>query len=250
VTDKTGIPVTAERVRSMCARTGTAHLVADGASPVFSPVHHLFACGHFAFTVDRRSILSTMTAGAPVVIELLDHTPTMADESVRALAWIQGRLTDIVPSEVPRIVDAIATVKPSPDLLDVGHGHQLLMCTVDSAVFADASGADAVDRAALLTARPDPFWQVESAWLQHLQIHHPDNVERLRRHLPRDARRGHLKLLGLDRHGLQVRVERPEGYRDIRVPFWRPATDGETLARALRLLMGCPFNRGLHSRFG
>lgn len=244
------VPTTAERVRTVCARADTARLVADGAPPVDSPAHHLFACGHFALTVHNRSALSEMPAGTPVVIELLDHVPGPAVESVRALVWIRGRIRQVAPSQVRAVLDAIAATNPKPALLDVGHRDRLLLCDVDSAVFADATGADSVDRSALLEARPDPFWHLESAWVQHLQHRHPDLVERLRLRLPRGMRRGRLRILGIDRYGLQVRVDGPDGRWDVRVAFLQPATDGAALSRALRSLMGCPFNRGLQKRPG
>lgn len=244
------VPTTAERVRTVCARAQTARLVADGAPPEASPVHHLFPCGHFALTVDNRSALlrSTVPAGAPVVIELLDHVPGPGDEAVRALVWIRGRMREVAPCRVRTVLDAIAAADPKPALLDVGHRDRLLICAVESAVFADATGADAVDRSALLESRPDPFCHQESAWVQHLQHRHPELVERLRLHLPRGIRRGRLRLLGLDRYGLQVRVDGPDGRWDVRVPFLSPAADGAALSRALQSLMGCPLNRGLQKR--
>lgn len=244
------VPTTAERVRTVCARGDTAHLVADGAPAVTSPVQHLLPCGHLALTLHDRSALSTMPADTPVVIELLDRVPGAPDESVRALVWIRGRLRPVAPSQVRAVLDAIAATNPHPALLDVGHRDRLLVCDVESAVFADATGADVVDRSELLAARPDPFCHLESAWVQHLQGRHPELVDRLRLHLPRGMRRGGLRLIGLDRYGLQVRVDGPAGSRDARVPFPRPVADGDGLAKALRSLMGCPFNRGLQKRSG
>lgn len=246
----TGIaaPATAERVHTVSAQADTAHVVSDGAPPVASRAHHLFSCGHFAFTVPNRSALSAMPVGTPVVIELLDHVGPATDESVRSLVWIRARIGEVPASGVRRVLDAIASANPKPALLDVGHRDRLLMCTVDSAVFADAGGADAVGRPALRDAHPDPFCHQEAAWVEHLQRRHPEMVERLRLHLPRGMRRGRLRLLGLDRYGLQVRVDRPEGRWDVRVPFPRPVDDAAALSKALRALMDCPLRRGLHRR--
>ncbi len=242
------VPTPAERVRTICARAGTARLAADGAAPVTSPVHRLLACGQVAITVPNGSAIAARPAGTPVVLELLDHAPVTAAESVRALVWIRGRMRPASPTEVRPILDAIAATDPNPALLDVGHRDRLLICAVDSAVLADATGANAVDRCALLDARPDPFCQVEAAWVQHLEQHHGELLERLRLHIPRGMRRGRLRLLGLDRYGLQVRVEGHQGSWDVRVPFFSPVADSEALGRALRSLMGCPFTRGLRGR--
>ena len=241
-------PAAAERVRTLCAQAETAHLFADGAPPAFSPAHHLFPCGHVALTVDAESALSAIAAGTAVVIELLDPGPAPTGRSARGLVWIHGRMTTLAPAEVRQVLDGMAAANPDPALLDVGHRARLLMCTVDSAVLADANGAEAVDRAALLAARPDPFCHVESLWVRHIHRDHPDMVERLRPHLPRGLRRGRVRLLGLDRYGLRVGVEVPEGRRDVRVPFPRPVDDSAALSRALRYLTACPFSRGLHRR--
>jgi len=252
-------PATAERVRTVCARAATAYVVADGAAPVNTLVHHLLPRGDFALTIRDGSALAARPTATAAVLEFLDHAPPghdhddrsgRADRSVRALVWIRGRIRSATPAEVRPILDAVAAANPDPALLEVGRRDRLMMLTVDSAVLADATGAEAVDRSAVARARPDPFCHLESAWVQHLQLRHPDLVERLRLHIPRGMRSGRLRLLGIDRYGLQVRVDGPEGSRDSRVPFFSPVADVASLGRALRSLMGCPLDRGLHKKLG
>lgn len=240
-------PTLAERVRTVCARSTRAQVVADGRPPVVCRVHHLLPDGFLALTVGNGSQLPASTV-SPVVVELLDHGASAAGESVRALVWISGQMQPAAASEVRPLLDAIARTNPDPALLDVGHDDLLLVLAVDSIVFADATGAAIVDHPTVLAARPDPFCQVERAWVHHLQHHHPDMVERLRLRLPRGTRRGRIHLVGLDRFGLQVRIEGPEGYRYHRIPFFTPVADDAALCRALRSLMAHPSTHGLRTR--
>lgn len=245
-------PTAAERVRTVCARAAAAQVAGCAgesvADPVPCPVHHLLEDGSFALTVHNRSALAAAGAGSPVVVELLDRAPTAGDEAVRSLVWIRGRAHRPSPAEIPQVLDAIAARHPHPALLDVGHRDTLLVVSVESIVFADTTGAENVDRRAVLAAHPDPFCHAEFAWVHHLQQHHPEMVERLRLHLPRRQRQGRIRLLGLDRYGLTVRTEGPKGNWEARVPFLMPVSDDATLSRALRALMACPFGAGLRPR--
>lgn len=238
-------PTTAERVRTVCARAGSARLVTEGGPPTPCPVFALLTDGSFALTAPD-AVADAMAPEEPVVLELLDHAP--GGESVRALVWVRGRVRPAPAHRVRQALDAMAAADPNPALLDVGFGHRLLRLHVDSIVFADATGAETVDRCAVLAARPDPFCHAERAWVRHLGEHHPDMVERLRLHLPRSIRRGRLRLLGLDRYGLQLRISRTDGEWEARVPFFSPVSDETALCRALRLLMGCPFSNALRTR--
>lgn len=240
-------PTLAERVRTVCARSTRVHVVADGRPPVVCRVHHLLPDGSLALTVGNGSQLPASTV-SPVFVELLDHGASAAGESVRALVWISGQMQPAAASEVRPLLDAIARTNPNPALLDVGHDDLLLVLAVESIVFADRTGAALVDHSIVLAARPDPFCQVERAWVHHLQHHHPDMVERLRLRLPAGRRRGRIQLVGLDCYGLQVKTEGPDGHWYHRIPFFTPVTDDVALCRALRSLMAHPFNQGLRAR--
>ena len=100
----------------------------------------------------------------------------------------------------------------------------------------------------LLDATPDPFCAMESCWLQHMESSHRDVVERLATRLPTSLRRGRVRPLGLDRYGVQLRVEGADGDHDVRLPFAKPVDDVTGLSQAIRVLMGCPFLNGLRAR--
>ncbi len=105
----------------------------------------------------------------------------------------------------------------------------------------------------LLDAQPDPFYALESRWLQHLELAHRDVVDRdvvdrLANRLPSPRRRGRVRPLGLDRYGVQLRVEAEDGDHDVRLPFAKPVDDVTGLSQAIRVQMGCPFLNGLRAR--
>ncbi len=246
-------PTTAERVRTACRRAGQALLAADGARPEPTPVHHLLADGSFAVMVPADGVVAEAGArcgagGEQAVLELTDYAPLPLREPVRALVWIRSRLHAVAHTEVRGLLDLIATEDANPALLQVGSDYTLLRLEVESVVVADASGAESVGTGALLAARPDPFCAVEAARLQHLDSDHPDVVARLAAKLPPVLRRGRVRPLGLDRYGVRLRIENPDGDHDVRLPFPTPVHDMTALGRAIRVLMGCPFVNGLRAR--
>ncbi|MDT5129196.1 MAG: hypothetical protein QOH54_4840, partial [Mycobacterium sp.] len=179
-------------------------------------------------------------------------------EPVRSLVWIGGRLHHIPAGDVSGLLDLIATESPNPALLQVNTGaaeaaggdtpHVLMRMEVDSVVVADSTGAESVGLSTLLDAQPDPFCALESCWLQHLESAHREVVDRLANRLPSPLRRGRVRPLGLDRYGVQLRVENDDGDHDVRLPFAKPVDDVTGLSQAIRVLMGCPFLNGLRAR--
>ena len=256
-------PSTAERIRSACARGGGAMLAVEGVEPAVTPVHHLLEDGSFAITVPANGLLAGMavsagTSGVQAVLEMTDYAPLPLREPVRSLVWIGGRLQHIPAGDVSGLLDLIATESPNPALLQVNTGaaeaaggdtpYVLMRMEVDSVVVADTTGAESVGLSTLLDAQPDPFYALESCWLQHLESAHREVVDRLANRLPSPLRRGRVRPLGLDRYGVQLRVENDDGDHDVRLPFAKPVDDVTGLSQAIRVLMGCPFLNGLRAR--
>jgi hypothetical protein len=237
-------------------------LAVEGIEPVASPVHHLLDDGSFAITVPGTGPLSSLvassgSAGAQAVLELTDYAPLPLREPVRSLVWIRGRLHQVPVETVAPLLDLIAGQDPNPALLQVNTGtdpaddsYALMRLEIESVVVADATGAESVGLGALLQARPDPFCTMESCWLQHLESAHRDVVERLATRLPTALRQGRVRPLGLDRYGVQLRIENADGDHDVRLPFAKPVDDVTGLSQAIRILMGCPFLNGLRARRG
>ncbi|MGV9740936.1 DUF2470 domain-containing protein [Nocardia farcinica] len=243
-------PSTAERVRSACAHAEQAVLALPGIDPTPTSVHHLRQCGDVVIAVPAGSVAAVLTAnsgpgGAAAVLELTDHAPLPLREPVRALVWLRGAVRTVPQSAQRALAGEVAKEFPHPELLDVGHGATLLRLVIDTAVMADATGAESVRVEELRTAQPDPFCQMESAWLQHLDADHPDILEQLARHLPPRLQTGAVHPLAIDRYGLTLRVEGHDGDHDVRLPFTAPVDDVEALSRAVRALAGCPFLNGL-----
>ncbi|MEB3980927.1 DUF2470 domain-containing protein [Mycobacterium sp. 663a-19] len=255
-------PTTAERIRSACTRAGGALLAIENGDgregPVATPVHHLLHDGSFAVALpaDRDA---ARVDGSQALLELTDYAPLPLREPVRSLVWVRGRLRRVPPGAVPKILDLIATECPDPALLQVDRPrsappdgtearYRLLRLEIASVVVADATGAEAVGVADLLAARPDPFCEIESNLLWHLDNAHGDVVARLVSRLPATLRRGRVRPLGLDRYGVRFRIEGDDGDRDVRLPFHKPADDMPGLSQAFRVLMGCPFINGLRAR--
>lgn len=257
-------PTTAERIRSACARGGGAMVAVEGIEPVTSPVHHLLDDGSFAITVPESGplaglALSSGSAGVQAMLEMTDYAPLPLREPVRSLVWIRGRLQHVPSGEVSALLDLIAAENPNPALLQVNSAarpntdhdednHILMRLEIESVVVADSTGAESVGLGALLQARPDPFCALESGWLQHMESAHRDVVDRLATRLPMPLRRGRVRPLGLDRYGVQLRVENENGDHDVRLPFPKPVDDVTGLNQAIRVLMGCPFLNGLRAR--
>jgi hypothetical protein len=237
-------------------------LAVEGCDPVASPVHHLLDDGSFAITVPGHAAVGGMlTAAGPsgvqAVLEMTDYAPLALREPVRSLVWIRGRVQPISADQVPALLDLIAAEDPNPALLQVNSAsgadcgdvrYALLRLEIESVVVADSTGAEAVALGELLSARPDPFCAMESCWLQHMESAHRDVVDRLATRLPTTLRRGRVRPLGLDRYGVQLRVENEDGDHDVRLPFARPVDDVTGLSQAIRVLMGCPFLNGLRAR--
>jgi len=252
-------PTTAERIRSACVRAGGAMLAIEGLEPTCTPVHHLLNDGSFAITVPGDGILAGMVlaagaTGVQAVLEMTDYAPLPLREPVRSLVWIRGRLQSVPEAEVAGWLDLIATEDPNPALLQVNSvsaadtPYTLMRLEIESVVVADSTGAEAIGVGALLGATPDPFCAMESCWLKHMESAHREVVDRLASRLPSPLRRGRVRPLGLDRYGVQLRVEGDDGDHDVRLPFAKPVDDVTGLSQAIRILMGCPFLNGLRAR--
>ncbi|WP_416062415.1 DUF2470 domain-containing protein [Rhodococcus indonesiensis] len=244
-------PSTAETVRTAVVRADSAVLATDGAAPVTTVLHHLHSDGDLFVVVPDDCAAVALTwqrgaAGLHAVLELTDHSPLRLRNPVRSLIWLRGT-AHTVP-EPRQLAADIAAILPHPALLDVGHRAELLRLRLTSVVAADTTGAEAVEVADVLAATPDPFAAVESAWLEHLEQDHSDLVHRIARHIPAADRRGRIRPLGLDRYGLRLRLESGHGDHDVRIPFPEPVADADSLGRALRRLVGCPFANGLRAR--
>ncbi|MDS1115106.1 DUF2470 domain-containing protein [Gordonia westfalica] len=236
-------PTDAEMIQTACRRVGTAILAIEGADTTPIDVVHLFESQAFVLVPTNGEAMAAVddAEGTPAMLEVTDWAPIDLRERVRSVIWLNGTL-HAVPRDLERdLAIEIAGEHPDDGLLDIGHGASMLRLQVDSAVIASSTGAASVPAGELADADPDPFWECEAGWLEHLDADHADLVGQLARKLPTDLRQGRVRPLGLDRFGIRFRVEGADGDSDVRLPFPRPVTDVFELSRALRNLAGCPF---------
>ncbi|MHA6801871.1 DUF2470 domain-containing protein [Salinifilum ghardaiensis] len=242
-------PSPAERARTIAKRVGCAELLSCGVEPERSTplLHHVHADGTATVLLDDDHAFVDLARRSPrrevgAVLEITDSAPVPVREPVRGLLWLTGWVRLLEHEAAARdAVLAVAEERPDSRLLDVGHGASVLRVESASLVLADAEESGAIAPAGFRAAEPDPFCLLENGWLRHLEVAHRDVVGLLTRHLPEELRGGHLRPLGIDRYGIRLRVESPDGDHDVRLAFSRPATTTEHLSHELRRLVGCPF---------
>ncbi|MER7083393.1 Protein of unknown function [Saccharopolyspora kobensis] len=247
-TRRPATPSPAERARSIAKRGGRAALLPSGETAVrVAPLlHHVHADGSATVLLaDDHPLISTAwqapRSELAAVLEVADPTPVRLREPVRGLLWLTGWMSLLQGDDARAEVLAVAEERPDPRLLDAGHGATVLKLESASLVLADSEGTSSVEPADFQAAEPDPFCMHEDSWLRHLELSHRDVVGLLGRHLPEKLRGGHIRPLGLDKHGLRLRVESTDGDHDVRLAFSRPVTTTENLGTELRRLVGCPF---------
>lgn len=245
-------PTAAERAKTIAKRGGPATLVPTGghgdpaAERVEPVLHHVHASGSVSIMLpdDHPLVATAKQTGRgelAVMFELADHAPVELREPIRGLLWITGWLRPLSDLSARARAVSIADERPDPRLLDLGHGLSLLRLTPASLVLADAEGTQSLRPHMFSAATPDPFHNYERDWLRHLETDHADVVCQLARHLPEELRDGRIRPLGLDRHGLRLRVESDTGDHDVRLAFSRAVESPPDLAVELRRLIGCPF---------
>jgi hypothetical protein len=243
-------PSNAERARGIASRGSHAAVVGlDQAQRVVPLLHHLDPDGAATLLLPTDHELMELVrtgprSGLPAMLEITDPAPVALREPVRGLLWLSGWLVAPGASYARRLAVEVAERRPHPRLLDLGHGASLLRLRPGSAVIADAEGTGPLTPAELAAASPDPFCLLETGWLRHVEDAHPDVFASLARHLPEPLRHKsacRIRPLGLDRLGLRLRVEAPDGDHDVRLAFESPADTPEQLRAQVGLLVGCPF---------
>ncbi|MFJ9694467.1 DUF2470 domain-containing protein [Kitasatospora sp. NPDC101183] len=147
--------------------------------------------------------------GLAVVVDVTDVSPVAVRDRVRSRLTLAGRLH-------------------LAHLTEDGLGVHLRI-DVAHAVLATPYGTGALTAADLALAAPDPLARHEAALLTHLADDHADALHVLTRLLDQDllARRPDVRPLALDRFGLVLRLDHPDGHRDVRLVFPQPARDAD-----------------------
>jgi len=244
-------PTAAERARTVAGRPGAAVCAAgiDGSRVL----------AH-ATTVDGQVLLVVPTDGAvctavrrsadgdlAALLMVTDHAPLPLKEPVRAQVWLSGWLSPVLGADQRAAALAFAEVAPVAQLLDVGTGASLLRLDLAEVVLGECGTVTEVTPEEYRAAEPDPLAGVEASALQHLEASHAAELALLRSRVPAAwlGRGNEVRPLRLDRWGFLLRIEQPNGHRDVRVPFAQPITGPDELGPAVHRLMcaarrGCP----------
>ncbi|MGR6964231.1 DUF2470 domain-containing protein [Geodermatophilus sp. URMC 61] len=231
----------AERARTVASRTSAA-LCVRGLDAVSPLAHATTTTGTTYVLVPADGEVDAALAGhddLTAVLMVSDRAPVPLRDPLRAQLWLSGWLTPVHAVARRAAVLAFAEIRPVGPLLDVGQGATLLRLDVAEVVLREGEHCTEVDPRAHAQARPDPLAAVEAQMLQHLDRDHREVLDLLRSRIPAGdlGPRDVVRPLGLDRFGFRLRIERPAGQRDLRVPFARPLTCPGQLQAATRQLI-------------
>ncbi|GAA4324893.1 DUF2470 domain-containing protein [Streptomyces venetus] len=214
----TAAPAAAERARSVLAAAWSCSVTAEGTREELVGAHTVTEDGRVLVTVPEYSALLAAAICAPrgepsAVLEFADVAPVPLRNRIRARLWLAGWFT----AEEDRLVFRPTRV-----------------------VLRQPSGAVVVDLDEFAAAVPDPLTTAEARLLTHLADCHADAVERLTRLVDSDALHGAVRVqpLGVDRHGLTLRIERARAHGDVRLAFHTPADDVAQLTERMHVLLG------------
>ncbi|SES72868.1 DUF2470 domain-containing protein [Geodermatophilus poikilotrophus] len=231
----------AERARTVAGRSAAALCVRglDAGRPL---AHATTTTGTTLALVPTGGEVDAALAGRDdltAVLMVSDRAPVPLRDPQRAQLWLSGWLTPVHPAARRAAVLAFAETRPVAALLDVGQDVALLRLDVAEVVLREGERRTEVGPQAYAAARPDPLAAVETRVLQHLDRDHPEVLELLRSRIPAGdlGPRDVVRPLGLDRFGFRLRIERPAGRCDLRVPFPRPLTCPGQLQAATRQLI-------------
>ncbi len=167
-----------------------------------------------------------------------DHAPVPLRRAVRAQLWLSGWATMVRPEDRRAALLSFAETSPSGALLDVGRTATLLRLDLAEVVLGEGGDGLDIGLQDFMAARPDPLAALEADTLRHLDSDHPEFLSVLSSLLPDGVvgERDVIRPLGVDRCGFRLRIERPTGHLDVRVPFPRPLSCPGQLGPAVQLM--------------
>jgi hypothetical protein len=233
-------PAAAERARTVATRPA-ATVSAPGVQCSRLLAHAVTDAGQLLLVVPTDGDLAAAVRAArdqdlSTLVMVSDHAPVPLRRTVRAQLWLSGWATPVRPEDRHAALMGFAEVNSAGALLDVGRTATLLRLDVAEVVLGEGGPGVEIGPQEFLAARPDPLAAVEADTLRHLDADHPEFLAVLAGLLPDWAvgKRDVVRPLGVDRYGFRVRIERPTGHLDVRVPFPRPLTCPGQLGPAVR----------------
>ncbi|MCX5388590.1 DUF2470 domain-containing protein [Streptomyces sp. NBC_00094] len=198
-------PTAVERVRSILSSAHSMTVVTDGQH---QEVRHLGGTGpmsrlHLHDPAEEGHF--GQSARIPVRLEFTDIAPTPVRERLRARVTLTGLLGARYEQEAP-----------GSTCVEFGQ-----------ALLEDADGRAYVTLDELHATEVDPIASCEASMLTHLVDSHSELIPLLLRLVRPLPERGMTRALplALDRYGITLRLEYPQGHRDVRLPFPTPVFD-------------------------
>jgi hypothetical protein len=231
----------AERARTVACRTSAA-LCVRGLAPGRPLAHAVTAAGQVLVLVPAGGEVDRALEeedDRSAVLMVSDRAPVPLRDSLRAQLWLSGWLTPVRAADRRAAALAFAEVRPAEELLGVGSEASLLRLDLAEVVLREGVRCTELGPPAFAAARPDPLADVEAGMLRHLDGDHPEVLALLRSRIPAGdlGPRDVVRPLGIDRYGYRLRIERPTGSRDLRIPFPQPLTCAGQLQAATRRLL-------------
>ncbi len=239
-------PSPAERARSVLARPNPATVTsADISLHLTGAVCHTTFEGEVTLLVpDQHRLLAEIGAGTlEATIEFADTAPVDLRDPTRSLLWVSGDLS--VPALTEARDRALSVLADDSDerLLDLGHGRTMIVVNPHLVIHSDHDGCHVLHPEEFTDAAADPLGRWEGPWLRHLEDDHPDVLWALVTRCGTQLPQGRPRPLGVDRHGLRLRLEGPDGDHDVRIPFRRPARTPHDVAHEVQELAGLDQHR-------
>lgn len=234
-------PSPAERARSVLSRPNPATVTSTDVSlHLTGAVCHTTFQGEVTLLVpDQHRVLAEIGEGVlEATVEFTDTAPVDLRDPTRSLLWISGELRLPSPREARDRALAALTDDPDERLLDLGHGRTLIVMAPHLIIHSDHEGCHLLNPEEFTDAAADPFGRWEGPWLRHLEDDHPDVLWALVSRCGAPLPPGRPRPLGVDRHGLRLRLEGPDGDHDVRIPFRRPARTPHDVAHEVQEMAG------------
>src|SRR5262245_27521467 len=92
-------------------------------------LHHVHDDGVVSVLLPDNHELALWDGELTSMVEVVDVAPVPLRESVRGLLWITGQLSRLELPAARAVALEIASARPDPRLLDLGHGATLLRLT-------------------------------------------------------------------------------------------------------------------------
>ncbi|MET9727005.1 DUF2470 domain-containing protein [Streptomyces zaomyceticus] len=210
-------PTPAERVRSILAAAHSMTVVSDGQHREVHLLDGTGPMGHIHLHDPSEESHAGGTARIPVRLEFTDIAPTPVRERLRARVTLTGLLP--APYE-PESATSIC--------MEFGQ-----------ALLEDADGRHYITLEELHATDIDPMASCEASMLTHLVDGHGELVPLLLRLVRPRPERDMVRALpvALDRYGITLRLEHPDGHQDVRLPFPTPVTDIDQAAPRMHALL-------------